>query len=62
MLPLSPVLRGEGDASDADIALAFKTTGYFLERHLARDLGDKPLPEARARYVEAFSQRRETPY
>ena len=62
MLPLSPVLRGEGDASDADIALAFKTTGYFLERHLARDLGDKPLPEARARYVEAFSRRRETPY
>ena len=62
MLPLSPILRGEGDASDADIALAFKTTGYFLERHLARDLGDKPLPEARARYVEAFSRRRETPY
>ncbi len=56
MLPLSPVLRGEGDASDADIALAFKTTGYFLERHLARDLGDKPLPEARARYVEAFER------
>ena len=58
MLPLSPVLRGEGDASNADIVLAFKTTGYFLERHLARDLGARSLPEARTRYVEAFSRQR----
>jgi DNA repair protein RecO (recombination protein O) len=58
MLPLPDVLRGRGDAADAEIALAFRTTGYFLEAHLARDLGDKPLPEARARFVEAFSRSR----
>ncbi len=57
MLPLPDVLKGEGDAPDAEIAEAFRTTGYFLEQHLARDLGGKPLPEARARFVEAFSRR-----
>lgn len=57
LLPLPPVLRGEGDAADAEIVQAFQTTGYFLEHHLAQDLGDKPLPEARARFVAAFSRR-----
>ncbi len=56
LLPLPPVLRGEGVAENAQIAQAFGTTGYFLETHLARDLGDKPLPEARARFVELFSR------
>ena len=57
LLPLPDVLRGQGEAEDAEIASAFRTTGYFLEAHLARDLGDRPLPEARARFVEAFSRR-----
>lgn len=56
LLPLPDVLRGLGEAPDAEIALGFKTTGHFLNAHLARDLGDKPLPEARARYVDAFSR------
>ena len=56
MLPLPDVLRGEGEAKDIEIAEAFRTTGYFLETHLAQNLGDKPLPEARARYVAAFSR------
>lgn len=56
LLPLPPVLRGEGDGKAAQIMQAFKTTGYFLKSHLAQDLGGKPLPEARARYVEAFSR------
>ncbi|MFK7836075.1 MAG: DNA repair protein RecO [Sulfitobacter sp.] len=56
LLPLPRVLRGEGDAPDTEIVQGFKTTGYFLEAHLARDLGDKPLPEARVRYVDAFSR------
>lgn len=58
MLPLPQVLRGEGDANDAEIAAGFRTTGYFLEHRLARDLGGKSLPEARARFVEAFTRRR----
>lgn len=56
LLPLPDVLRGLGEAPDAEIATGFKTTGHFLNAHLARDLGDKPLPEARARYVDAFSR------
>lgn len=57
LLPLPPVLRGQGDGADAEVALGFRTTGYFLEQHLAKDLGNNPLPEARARFVEAFNRR-----
>jgi DNA repair protein RecO (recombination protein O) len=57
LLPLPDILRGEGEGADAEIAKAFKTTGYFLEAHLARDLGNRPLPEARARFIEAFGRR-----
>lgn len=57
LLPLPEVLRGLGQALDAEIAQAFVTTGYFLSAHLAQDLGQKPLPEARARFVEAFRRR-----
>lgn len=57
LLPLPAVLRGEGDAPNAEIAQGFVTTGHFLKAHLATDLGNKPLPEARARYVDAFSRR-----
>jgi DNA repair protein RecO (recombination protein O) len=56
MLPLPPVLRGDGDAANDEIAAGLKTTGYFLEHRLARDLGGKPLPEARARFIDAFSR------
>ncbi len=58
LLPLPAVLRGLMDADREQIAQGFVTTGYFLENHLARDLGGKPLPEARARYVEGFSRQR----
>lgn len=57
MLPLPPCLRGEGPAPDAEIAEGLRTTGYFLEHHLAPALGHKLLPEARARFVETFSRR-----
>jgi DNA repair protein RecO (recombination protein O) len=57
MLPLPDVLRGIGPAPDKEIAESFVTTGYFLKAHLAQDLGTKPLPEARARFVEAFTRR-----
>ncbi|MGB5865505.1 MAG: DNA repair protein RecO [Sulfitobacter sp.] len=56
LLPLPDVLRGVGAAEDAEIAQAFRTTGYFLSAHLAADLGGRPLPEARARFVEAFTR------
>ena len=57
LLPLPPCLRGQGEAEDAEIAEALPATGYFLDRHLAPELGDKPLPEARARLMAAFARR-----
>lgn len=56
LLPLPPCLRGEGSAPDAEIAQGLETTGYFLEHHLAVSLGHKPLPDARARFVEQFTR------
>lgn len=54
LLPLPAVLRGEGQAEDAQIVQGLQTTGYFLTHHLAAGLGSRPLPQARARFVEAF--------
>jgi len=56
LLPLPPCLRGEGEAPDAEVAQALGTTGYFLERKLAPALGHKPLPAARARFVDVFER------
>ena len=56
LLPLPPVLRGEGGAPDAEIAQGFVVTGYFLSHQLAQNLGNRPLPDARGRYVDAFNR------
>lgn len=58
LLPLPDVLRGEGEAGTVEIAQALTTTGYFLSTHLAQNLGNKPLPEARARFLDALTRRR----
>lgn len=54
LLPLPPVMLGAGDAPDTEVIEALSTTGYFLSEKLAPDLGHKPLPEARARFLQAF--------
>lgn len=56
LLPLPDVLRGVGPAPDAEIIQGFATTGHFLRNHLAANLGNRPLPEARDRFVEAFKR------
>jgi DNA repair protein RecO (recombination protein O) len=48
---------GYGPAPDHEIAEGFRTTGHFLREHLAPALGNKPLPEARARFVDGFNRR-----
>lgn len=48
LLPLPPVLRGQGAADGAEIAMAMTTTGYFIEHRLLRQT-DAALPPARAR-------------
>lgn len=57
LLALPPVLRGMGDADDAEIAQGLRTTGFFLEARLAPSLGRRPLPEARGRFIDAFNRR-----
>ena len=54
MLALWPVMRGEGDASGAEIADALGTTGYFIEHKLFKSLGDGSPPAARDRLIEAI--------
>jgi len=56
LLPLPPCLRGEGPAPDEEIVTALATTGYFLEAKLATALGHKPLPDARARFVDQLTR------
>jgi DNA repair protein RecO (recombination protein O) len=56
LLPLPAVLRGEGEAPDAEIRQALDTTGYFLREHMARQLGDKPLPQARDRLLDLLAR------
>lgn len=57
LLPLPRCLLGEGPAPDAEIAEGLAVTGHFLNARVAPELGHKPLPEARARFVERFRAR-----
>jgi len=57
LLPLPPVMLDQGDAPDIEIMQALHTTGHFLSAHLAAQMGNRPLPEARARLVNALTRR-----
>lgn len=58
LLPLTPSLRGEGPPADTgELLEGLRTTGWFLENRLRPHLGDRPLPPARARLVEALARR-----
>lgn len=56
LLPLPGVLMGQGGGSAAELADGLRTTGHFLEHRVAPALGDRPLPEARRRLVEALAR------
>ncbi len=58
LLPLPGVMLGQGDATDAEICIALGTTGHFLENRLATSLGDRPLPNARAVFLDRLSRGR----
>lgn len=55
LLPLPASLLGQADDTGG-IAAGLRTTGYFLERHLAPELGERALPEARRRLVAALAR------
>lgn len=57
LLPLPLCLLGQGGASDAEVNDGLITTGYFLREKLAPQLGHKPLPEARQRFIDLFQRR-----
>jgi len=56
LLPLPQVLVGEGDAPLSEILTALRTTGHFLHKHLVPSLGDRTLPEARARLIDILAR------
>lgn len=56
LLPLPPILMGQGSGSTSEILEGLRTTGHFLARWLAPALGDRPLPEARQRFVDTLAR------
>ena len=56
LLPLPPALLGEGEGAPEEVRAALRTTGHFLETRLAPHLGDRPLPEARRRFLDALER------
>lgn len=57
LLPLPPVLLGQGDGDDQEVALGLRLTGHFLSDQFAHQQGNKPLPDARARFLQVFERR-----
>ncbi|MEL7013949.1 MAG: DNA repair protein RecO [Pseudomonadota bacterium] len=57
LLPLPLSLLGKGEGEDADVLQALSVTGHFLAHHVAPELGYRPLPDARARFVERLERR-----
>ncbi|MEJ1990332.1 MAG: DNA repair protein RecO [Maritimibacter sp.] len=57
LLPLPPELLGVVTEDLEGLSDGLTTTGHFLTHGLAHSLGDKPLPEARARLIDRFSRR-----
>lgn len=56
LLPLSPALAGLSNGL-ADVLEGLRVTGHFLETHLAPSLGDRALPAARGRLIDALVRR-----
>ena len=56
LLPLSPALTGEGEGARDEILDALRVTGHFLSTGLAQSLGNRPVPEARARLVDRLAK------
>jgi DNA repair protein RecO (recombination protein O) len=57
LLPLPPVLLGQGPATPQEIAQGLQLTGVFLNRGLMPILGDKTLPAARGRLLANLARR-----
>lgn len=60
LLPLPASLLGGGAAGKEDVLQGLAVTGHFLSAHLAKALGDRPLPAARARLVDRLARTAQT--
>lgn len=60
LLPLPPVMLGEGTADDAAVHTALLTTGYFIEHKLVQGSGGRPIPAARQRLLDQLARTRAT--
>ena len=58
LLPLPPALLGHGNGEAAGVLDGLKTTGYFLQNRLAPQMGDRQLPAARQRLLDALARQR----
>ncbi len=56
LLPLSPSLLGHGNGEKVGVLEGLQTTGFFLTHRLAPQMGDRPLPEARQRLLDALAR------
>jgi DNA repair protein RecO (recombination protein O) len=56
LLPLPPILLGQGTGPVEEILDGLRTTGHFLTQWLAPALGDRPLPAARQRLIDALAR------
>ncbi|MDJ1008895.1 MAG: DNA repair protein RecO [Paracoccaceae bacterium] len=56
LLPLSPDLLGQGTGEPASVVRGLKVTGHFVSEHLAPALGERPVPAARARFVDTLGR------
>ncbi|MBC6437460.1 MAG: DNA repair protein RecO [Rhodobacteraceae bacterium] len=57
LLPLPQCLVTGGPASAENLAEGFRLTGYFLAHHMARALGNRPIPPARQHLVNRINRR-----
>ncbi len=56
LLPLPPCLLGQGPATPAELVAGLRTTGHFLETHVAPSFGTRPIPPARRRLVDLLAR------
>lgn len=56
LLPLPPVMLGQGEATGPDIAAALAVTGHFMDKRLFASLGDRPVPPARGRLLQEIAR------
>nr|WP_175501232.1 DNA repair protein RecO [Poseidonocella pacifica] len=52
LLPLPDALLGRGTGDTQEVLAGLRVTGHFLTHHLAAGMVQKPLPEARARFID----------